>query len=159
MQLLIVWTVLRKYSLQSNMVWIIFHPKTYESEKRFMHESFLSFLRAGVAVTSLNMDGFNVFVKIPWQVFFAVFSACKLGIQLKLSCVIFSVSFFIMLPINQHSVDKNQYLTLPLRKGNLNEKNLNFSWKIQRGSKATLKSACGWVVWHLLMLHWSHTDF
>ncbi len=71
MQLFTVLTLLRD-SLQNKMVWIIFYPKTFESEKPFMHESFLRLLRVGVhlrvlrpemrlvpAVTLLNMDGMD----------------------------------------------------------------------------------------------------
>ncbi len=84
-----------------------------------MHEAFLTFLRVGVclqtwlkmqlvsAVTSLNMDGFDVLVKMKWQ-FFAVFSASSRCIQRYLSHVTFIVSFVIILLINQHYFDKIQ---------------------------------------------------
>ncbi len=80
------------------MVWKVFHPKTFESQKRFMHEPYLRFVRVGVgsrmlrpeiklvpAVTSLNIDGFV-----------AVFSASRHCIQLKLSrvfCCIFLLNY------------------------------------------------------------------
>ncbi len=107
--------------LRRNMVGEMFHPKT--SEKWFMLESSLGSPRVGVrsrmlrpemlwlvpAVTWLNVDGFKILVKIPWQ-FAAVFSASRHCIQLKLTSI---VSFFILLPINQHYVDKNQSMELP----------------------------------------------
>ncbi len=54
-------------------------------------------------------------VKTQWQ-FFAVFSASRNWIQLKLSHVTWILSFFIIFPINQHYVDINQSMTLLLEK-------------------------------------------
>ncbi len=78
---------MRKDFLQGIMVLV--SPKKIKSEKRFMHASFLRILRVGVrtrmlrpemwlvpAVTSLNVDEFDVLVKIPWQ-FLAVSSASR----------------------------------------------------------------------------------
>ncbi len=59
-----------------------------------------------LAVTSLNMDGFEVRVKTVRQ-FVADFSASKHCIQLKLPQVTFIVYFLTILPINQHHVKKN----------------------------------------------------
>ncbi len=106
------------------MVWIIFDPKTFESEKRFMHESFLRFLRVGVCwgmlqpefvppVTSLiGLD--STFLWKYHEQCFAVFSTSRPYIQQKLSPVTFIVSFYILLSINQYYVDKNKSMTIPL---------------------------------------------
>ena len=65
------------------------------------------------AVTSLNVDGFNVCVVVPWQLF-AVFSASRHFIQLKLPCVTFMVPFFITLPIVKDTCNhNNKSMTLP----------------------------------------------
>ncbi len=106
---------MRKDSLRSNNGLNKFPPKQFEPEKRFR---FFRFLRVGVcsrmlrpemwlllAVTSVNMSGFDILVKILWQ-FLGVLSASRHCIQLKLSQVTFVASFLIILPLNQNYVDK-----------------------------------------------------
>ncbi len=74
----VVETILRKDSLRSTMVWIIFHSKMFESETRFMHESLFRLLRVGVCLQMLRpemwlvpsvapqkLDGYDALVKIP----------------------------------------------------------------------------------------------
>ena len=55
------------------MVWTSFHPKTFESEKGFLH-AFQGLtakccgqgeMQLVPAVTLLNVDGFDILVKIP----------------------------------------------------------------------------------------------
>ncbi len=104
------------------MVWIIFHPKTFESVKRFGNESFLRSLWVVVqalqimrpemclvpAVTSLNMHGFDFLVKIRWQLGGGFTKYC---IQLKLKRVSLSIFLYNTLRIEKHYVDKNQSMT------------------------------------------------
>ncbi len=63
-------------------------------------------MRSILAVTSLDVDGFDVPVNIPWR-FVAVFSASRHCIQLKLSHVALIVSFFLL--INQNFADKTRW--------------------------------------------------
>ncbi len=55
--------------------------------------------------TSLNVDWFDVPVKLPWRVLFCCF--------LSIYDTVFTETFLTVLPINQQYVGKNQTMTLP----------------------------------------------
>ncbi len=76
-------------------------------------QQLLPVMRVVPAVTLLHVAGFHILVKLLWQLF-AVFSTSGHHYQLQLSQVTFIVSPMIILPINQHYVDTNQTMTLPL---------------------------------------------
>ena len=117
------------------VVWIIVHPKTFESKKWFIHNTeigsqistgwvrllmlqpYVHCMPSVPAVTSLNVDGFDILVKILWK-FCAVFSAsrhCIFSWNFYVTLVV--LSFFIInlsLKKISSSIDKNQSMTLPL---------------------------------------------